>query len=109
MMMEGQPQVQQQQQQQDQVVSVVEQKPKGLDPEMVSQTVQHMAKQAIGLDDELYMDSALMDSGMDSLTAVSFRNGLQQNLGVKLPSSLMFDYPTMKEVAKRIVELSLED
>ena len=24
------------------------------------------------------------------------RNGLQQQLGVKLPSSLMFDYPTMK-------------
>merc|ERR1712232_832069 len=90
-----------------QAVSVVE-KPKGLDPEMVTQTVAEMAKAAIGLDDAVYMDSPLMDSGMDSLTAVSFRNGLQQNLGVKLPSSLMFDYPTMKEVANRIVELSLE-
>merc|ERR1719350_2619070 len=93
---------------QQQVASIVE-KPKGLNPELVSQTVQEMAKAAIGLDDAVYLDSPLMDSGMDSLTAVSFRNGLQQNLGVKLPSSLMFDYPTMKEVAKRIVELSLED
>jgi len=84
-------------------------KPKGLDPEEVQQAVQEMAKAAIGLEDELYLDSPLMDSGMDSLTAVSFRNGLQQNLGVKLPSSLMFDYPTMKEVANRIVELSLEE
>jgi acyl carrier protein/tetratricopeptide (TPR) repeat protein len=83
-------------------------KPKGLDPEEVLQTVQEMAKSAIGLDDAVYLDSPLMDSGMDSLTAVSFRNGLQQNLGVKLPSSLMFDYPTMKEVANRIVELSLD-
>lgn len=81
----------------------------GLDAAMVSQTVQDMARQAIGVDDELYLDSALMDSGMDSLTAVSFRNGLQQNLGVKLPSSLMFDYPTMKEVSNRIVELSIEN
>merc|ERR1719191_2083969 len=84
-------------------------KQKGLDPEEVERVVQEMAKAAIGLDDAVYLDSPLMDSGMDSLTAVSFRNGLQQNLGVKLPSSLMFDYPTMKEVANRIVELSLED
>merc|ERR1712079_880675 len=82
-----------------QAQSVAAVKPKGLNPEMVSQTVQEMAKAAIGLDDAVYLDSPLMDSGMDSLTAVSFRNGLQQNLGVKLPSSLMFDYPTMKEVA----------
>jgi hypothetical protein len=27
----------------------------------------------------------------------------------RLPSSLMFDYPTMKEVANRIVELSIEN
>eukprot|EP00930_Biecheleria_cincta_P034583 TRINITY_DN23886_c0_g1_i1.p1 TRINITY_DN23886_c0_g1~~TRINITY_DN23886_c0_g1_i1.p1 ORF type:complete len:896 (+),score=242.74 TRINITY_DN23886_c0_g1_i1:117-2690(+) len=91
------------------VVSVAAPKQVGLDRAMVQQTVQDMARQAIGVDDELYLDSALMDSGMDSLTAVSFRNGLQQNLGVKLPSSLMFDYPTMKEVANRIVELSIEN
>lgn len=84
-------------------------KPKGLDAHEVTMVVQEMAKAAIGLDDAVYLDSPLMDSGMDSLTAVSFRNGLQQQLGVKLPSSLMFDYPTMKEVANRIVELSLED
>lgn len=89
--------------------AVVESKQVGLDPNMVSATVQEMAKQAIGVDDELFLDSALMDSGMDSLTAVSFRNGLQQQLGVKLPSSLMFDYPTMKEVSNRIVELSIEN
>lgn len=91
-------------------VSVAEpEKPKGLDAEMVMATVQELAKAAIGLDDEVYLDSPLMDSGMDSLTAVAFRNSLQQNLAVKLPSSLMFDYPTMKDVATRIVELSLED
>merc|ERR1719343_19205 len=81
-------------------------KPKGLNPEDVQQTVVAMAREAVGVDDGLYLDSPLMDSGMDSLTAVSFRNGLQQSLNVKLPSSLMFDYPTMKEVANRIVELS---
>eukprot|EP00931_Biecheleriopsis_adriatica_P095068 TRINITY_DN686_c0_g1_i1.p1 TRINITY_DN686_c0_g1~~TRINITY_DN686_c0_g1_i1.p1 ORF type:complete len:859 (-),score=289.57 TRINITY_DN686_c0_g1_i1:46-2574(-) len=94
---------------QAEAASVAAPKQVGLDPAMVQGTVQEMARQAIGVDDELFMDSALMDSGMDSLTAVSFRNGLQTNLGVKLPSSLMFDYPTMKEVANRIVELSIEN
>jgi len=89
--------------------ALVEAKPKGLDAQEVSRAVQEMAKAAIGLDDEVFLDSPLMDSGMDSLTAVSFRNGLQQNLGIKLPSSLIFDFPSMKEVANRIVELSLED
>lgn len=30
-------------------------------------------------------------------------------VNLRLPSSLMFDYPTMKEVANRIVELSIEN
>jgi len=81
-------------------------KPSGLSPEDVLRTVQEMAKAAIGVEDEVFADDPLMDSGMDSLTAVSFRTGLQQNLDVKLPSSIVFDYPTMKQVADRIVELS---
>mmetsp|Transcript_56085 Transcript_56085/g.120804 ORF Transcript_56085/g.120804 Transcript_56085/m.120804 type:complete len:598 (+) Transcript_56085:49-1842(+) len=89
--------------------AIVEAKPKGLDPEEVAATVQAIAREAIGIDEGLYLDSPLMDSGMDSLTAVSFRNTLQQTLAVKLPSSLMFDYPTMKEVANRIVELSNDE
>jgi len=84
-------------------------KPRGLDPEEVLRVVQEMARGAIGVDDEVFADSPLMDSGMDSLTAVSFRTGLQQNLDVKLPSSIVFDYPTMKQVANRIVELSMEE
>eukprot|EP00440_Ansanella_granifera_P050537 gb/GFBE01054775.1/.p1 GENE.gb/GFBE01054775.1/~~gb/GFBE01054775.1/.p1 ORF type:complete len:847 (+),score=294.10 gb/GFBE01054775.1/:2-2542(+) len=94
----------------EQAAAPAEVKQAGLDAAMVQAAVQDMAKQAIGVDDgELFLDSALMDSGMDSLTAVSFRNGLQSGLGVKLPSSLMFDYPTMREVAGRILELSIEN
>merc|ERR1719343_340592 len=84
-------------------------KPKGLDASMVMQTVRDMAQQAIQLDDQkLEADSPLMDSGMDSLTSVSFRNSIQSALGMKVPSSLMFDYPTMQEITNKIVELSLE-
>jgi len=83
-------------------------KPKGLDAGMVMQTVRDMAQQAIQLDEKLDADSPLMDSGMDSLTSVSFRNSIQTALGMKVPSSLMFDYPTMQEITNKVVELSLE-
>lgn len=92
------------------VSSVAEpEKPKGMDPVMVNYTVRELAKGAIGADDDLHADSPLMDMGMDSLTVVSFRNSLQQTLGMKLPSSLVFDYPTTKMVSQKIVELSLAD
>merc|ERR1711862_926651 len=63
---------------------------KGLDADLVLNTVQTLAREAIGVDEMLYVDSPLMDSGMDSLTSVSFRNQLQSTLGLKVPSSLIF-------------------
>lgn len=85
-----------------------EEKPKGLDPVVVMSTVKDLAKQAIQLDEKLEEDGPLMDSGMDSLTSVAFRNSLQQTLGIKMPASLMFDYPTMREITDKVVQLSLE-
>ncbi|CAK0823208.1 unnamed protein product [Prorocentrum cordatum] len=85
-----------------------EEKPKGLDHKVVMSTVKELAKQAIQLDEKLEEDGPLMDSGMDSLTSVAFRNSLQQVLGIKMPASLMFDYPTMREITDKVVQLSLE-
>ncbi|CAK0793819.1 unnamed protein product, partial [Prorocentrum cordatum] len=67
-------------------------------------------KLLISLDSlELFDDSALMDSGTDSLTAVSFRNSVQSALNLKMPASLMLDYPTIQEITSHIVEIGGDD
>merc|ERR1712232_110782 len=57
-------------------------------------------------DEEVGLDDPLMDSGIDSLSAVQFRNELTKATGLKLPGTLMFDYPTLAAVADFIVEES---
>mmetsp|Transcript_43295 Transcript_43295/g.92672 ORF Transcript_43295/g.92672 Transcript_43295/m.92672 type:complete len:793 (-) Transcript_43295:96-2474(-) len=55
--------------------------------------------------DELHEDTPLMDSGLDSLSMVQFRNVLQQQFpGVPMPASLVFDHPTVRAVSDHILE-----
>eukprot|EP00411_Alexandrium_monilatum_P114486 CAMPEP_0175684488 /NCGR_PEP_ID=MMETSP0097-20121207/26866_1 /TAXON_ID=311494 /ORGANISM="Alexandrium monilatum, Strain CCMP3105" /LENGTH=933 /DNA_ID=CAMNT_0016991425 /DNA_START=6 /DNA_END=2807 /DNA_ORIENTATION=+ len=83
-------------------------KPKGLDYGVVAEMVKRVALEAVGDTDDIEMDVALMESGLDSLGAITFRNKLQQETGLKLAGTLMFDYPTMASVADHMVQLSLQ-
>jgi len=79
----------------------------GLDPEWVKQIVESTAKGAVTADDdELHLDAPLMESGMDSLSSVAFRNALNQQIGMNLPAALMFDYPSMRAIIDHVVETS---
>jgi len=74
---------------------------------VVKELVMKVGKDILGEEEEdLTFDLALMDAGLDSLSALSFRNQLNVETKLKLPGTLMFDYPTMNDVAAHIAELS---
>ncbi len=60
---------------------------------LVGDAVERVMGAKVGADDPL------MAAGIDSLGAVELRDALQETLGVQLPSTLLFDYPTISAIA----------
>mmetsp|Transcript_159565 Transcript_159565/g.291074 ORF Transcript_159565/g.291074 Transcript_159565/m.291074 type:complete len:882 (-) Transcript_159565:57-2702(-) len=78
----------------------------GLDPAVVQESVMKIASSSIAADDELELDTPLMEAGMDSLSSVAFRNALMNEVRVQVPAALMFDYPNIRLITDLIVEES---
>lgn len=51
---------------------------------------------------------SLFKFGMDSLSSIELKNILQEALRCKLPSTFIFDYPTITEIVDYLLELDLD-
>ena len=52
---------------------------------------------------EVSANEPLMSAGLDSLSAVEFKNDLEGKFGVELPGTLVFDYPSSASIAGFLV------
>ena len=70
-------------------------------PQLLQAEVQTQLTAVLGLDSADWLDgeAGFFEMGMDSLTAVEFRNRLQGRLGRPLPTTLAFDYPHVASLA----------
>ncbi|MER7518594.1 SDR family NAD(P)-dependent oxidoreductase [Streptomyces sp. NPDC126499] len=65
--------------------------------ELIAQEIRRQVERVLGAEaaDPAGSDRPLVESGMDSLSSIQLRNGLQRRLGQPLPANLCFQYPTV--------------
>eukprot|EP00971_Amphidinium_carterae_P189971 3771114-Amphidinium_carterae.1 len=67
-----------------------------------------IAGEIVGDSDSIDTDSPLMDSGMDSLSSLDFRAKLSKEFSLQMPSTMVFEYPSISKLADFLVE-AIED
>merc|ERR1712078_459714 len=70
--------------------------------QQVQQQLQGMVQELLGRDVD--PEEPLMEAGLDSMSAVELHSGVQQTMGVELPATLMFDYPSLQAVSGFVSE-----
>ncbi len=61
--------------------------------------LQNEVKQVLGRDVPPLPNQGFMDLGVDSLMSIELRNNVQTAFGVSLPATLLFQYPTIHDLA----------
>eukprot|EP00439_Symbiodinium_sp_Y106_P075162 s2639_g14.t2 len=82
----------------------------GVTPIEVASKIQEVTKGMVGSDRDIDADMPLMDIGINSMNAVLFRNKLGSAFeGVELPNTLVFDYPTVKDLSELLMQLTSKE
>jgi len=75
-----------------------------LDPAIVKSKLLDLVRNAIGTGEDVEADAALMDAGMDSLSATDFTGQVAREFRLGASPSLVFDYPSVREITQHIME-----
>jgi acyl carrier protein len=80
--------------------------PEGKEKEFTDSVILSTLKEIIGDSAEIDTSLPFMEMGLDSLTAIEFRQSLIQKLenSVELSTTVFFDFPTFEQLSKYIVE-----
>ena len=78
----------------------LEQTPAAEQPQRLLHHLRTIAAAVLGMPTPTQLETrrGLMEMGLDSLMAVELRNRVAKSLEVPLPSTLLFDYPTLEEL-----------
>jgi len=73
---------------------------------LLLQHIQSQVSQILGLEPSQLPDphQGFSDMGMDSLMAVELKHRLEQSLALKLSSTLVFNYPTIKSLVQYLIQ-----
>ncbi|MEM6252539.1 MAG: SDR family NAD(P)-dependent oxidoreductase [Cyanobacteria bacterium P01_D01_bin.156] len=69
------------------------------------QALQTEVARVLGLGQLPDTTTSFFDMGMDSLMAVELKNQLDKNLGTPVPSTIIFEFPTIRTLATHLVEM----
>merc|ERR1712080_299114 len=74
----------------------------GLEPGFVRSKLIELAESVIATGDEVANDAALMEAGMDSLSATDFTGMVAREFKLGTSPSLVFDFPTIREMVNHL-------
>jgi NADPH:quinone reductase-like Zn-dependent oxidoreductase/3-oxoacyl-(acyl-carrier-protein) synthase/acyl carrier protein len=76
----------------------------GISPEQRKAAVADQVKDAVRsiVGQDVSPDEPLMAAGLDSLGAVELKNALEGRMGLQLPGTLVFDYPTVSALTEHL-------
>lgn len=80
--------------------------PLARDPLVVLDIIREELCQLLGSGEDVDNDTPLIDAGLDSLGSIELRNQMAKRFSVQLPSTVVFDYPSIKTLSFRIADES---